>query len=231
MRSIVRLSIFVGLALSAACAAPSSSDSTNETEGAQTAGSDILKPCPAFEDIALSSDVTSDQSVLVRQTYRQHEWDGARMLAASHLETHAQNPSTLFQVRFYRDSSGHSKFQLSIGTFAGMEGSIEGAVKTIKVAGTVTFDQGSKSSGVLTVTSRRDGYAAILGDIQPLRFDGLDCAGGSAMNLTLPLVTLDKTSDETVEIVDSQGNHVRVTPTVRWVKKADTVTLAFADMG
>src|SRR2546423_13937571 len=90
------------------CSGPES-DAGGESAQAQTAtvGSDVLGLCPSLEEIALSSYVVSDAATMVRQTYKS---DGA-------MHTFAQNPSTLYSIRFYRDASGHSKFKLEIGTF------------------------------------------------------------------------------------------------------------------
>jgi hypothetical protein len=226
----LRLGLLAVLAVTAACADPSTGDDVADNESAQTAG-DILTMCPALESIELSGDVVSDPDVLVRQTYRQHEWKNGQMLPQSREFTSAQNPAALYGIQFYRDPSGRSKFRLGIGAFAGMDGSIEGNVKRLRASGTVTFDNGSSTSGVLTMTSRRDGLASILGDVTTLRFYDLDCSAGSKMVVTMPVVTLDKTTDRTVEITDSAGRRVQVTPTVRWVKKADSAPIALADRG
>jgi hypothetical protein len=230
--SVLRLSAFVVpfLVVLNGCSPAESGDDTGEAEGAQSAGGiDILTRCPALEGADVSTVVVGDETTIVKQAYTLGGYtasDGtvqrSRQIVASAV------PSTLYSVRFYRDSAGKSKFQLSIGTWAGMQSSIEGNAKKLVASGNVTFASPQDNYGELAITSRRDALRAVIGDASKFRVSNLDCSGESAsMTLDIPIVTLEKTNNQTIEIRDTQGRTIKVTPTVKWKKNADSAPLRF----
>lgn len=209
------------------CSAQDSQEPATE-EGALEQGtvnaSDALSACPALEESSLTAGAVSDQPVAVKQSYRLYTAPGQSMV----VQTNRAWASTSYSLRFYRDAQGKSKFQLRIGTFAGIAPNIDGDVKEMVVSGTVSL-KSDKSSGELVVTSRRDALRAIVGaDVTKIPFSGLDCSGGSGATLELSLLTLEKATEETVEIKETvSGETVRVTPKVKWNKKADKAALPF----
>ncbi len=228
---MVRSSMLVVLSLSTlfftACSPQESSDAEGEQGSAQTASArDLLTICPALEGVELVASVVGDADVIVKQEYTLASFgpDGRQV---GRRVTTAQTPSTNHRLRFYRDAQGRSKFQLEIGTWAGMDESIDGSIKRATVSGTVTNDDASFTYGKLAFTSRRDNFKALAGDRAELSFEQLDCQGGAAISVTLPILTLEKTGDELVDVQDGAGRTHRVTPKVRWEKKLDSATLQF----
>jgi hypothetical protein len=227
-RRFVSLACLVALA--SACSSQDASDSSATDQGAlaQAAGSDLLNKCPALEGVDFTAIVANDEGTRVKQSYRLAAYtrpDGTR--EPGRLVTTTASADTMYTLRFYRDGAGKTKFQLTVGTWGGLQASIEGDTKSMVASGAVAVSEDG-DVGELDVNSRRDAFRAVLGqDLAKVGFSNLDCGGASMISLEVPLVTLEKTSDETVEITESNGRTQRVSPAVRWKKQADRVTLAF----
>ncbi len=130
-------------------------------------------------------------------------------------------------MKFYRDGQGKTKFQFSIGTFAGVSQNIDGPAKRLVGSGTVNFQRGN-SYGELVFTSRRDNLQSVVGAVSKIRFSNFTCsAEAPQLTLDAPVVTLDKASDETVTIGNGIAGGIRVSKSVKWVKKASSAPLAF----
>lgn len=211
------------------CAPAESSDDVGGGSSAASAvENDFLTKCPSFEGTSATAMITGDNDLVVRQAYRVSGYTGfdGRVVPASNVETFGK-PSSVYDVRFYRDNAGKTKFQLTIGTFAGMQAAIEGSTKRISVSGTVDLAEDG-TRGTLTISSRRDALRTIAGDISTFAFDHLECGDAPSISIVAPVITLDKASEETVDVPSpAVGVTVPVTKSIRWKKKADAVPLRF----
>jgi len=204
------------LALLAGCAGNGAEEDNNAEGAALSTTGDLLATCSALETADVGAVTIGDENARIKQEYSLY--DGTKV-------TNAVAASTTYDVRFYRDSAGKTKFQLTIGTFSGMQSSIEGSSKGFSVSGNVTFNDGY---GQLTITSRRDAFKAIAGDISSFRIDGLDCnADAPSMNIEVPVIVLEKSTEKLVPLTTTPGESSQVTPTFHFAKKADKVTMRF----
>lgn len=179
------------------------------------------------ESFEFTSVVVGDSATRIKQSYvlAGYTRDDGTRVDGRRINTFGE-AAAVYNIRFYRDLRSKTKFQLSIGTWAGMQGSIEGNAKRLSASGTVSFDPAS-GSGEMNITSRRDALASVVGDVSKFKFSNFRCDNGGGISADLPLVTLEKANNQTETIIDANGLSVPVSKSVKWMKKASSVQLQF----
>lgn len=202
------------LSLLVACAGNTEEAGDGANSAIRATTDDLIAACAPLEEQDLSATALGDASIRVKQEYSLY--DGTKV-------TNTADATTVYDVRFYRDGAGKTKFQLSIGAFAGIQSSIEGATKALTVSGTVEYD--GENSGKLVITSRRDAFKAVAGDVTSFAFRGLDCDDvSSSFQIDMPLIVFEKANEKLVPVTTGRGEE-QVSPSIRFKKKADRTTM------
>ena len=207
-----------------ACTEATPSDEAEASEAALT-DNDLLSSCPALEALDFTAVVDGDATV--KQSYLLGGYtqeDGT--VVANRRVMNVAPASAVYNIRFYRDAQGKTKFHFAIGTFVGIASNIDGSAKRLSGSGTVAYERGH-SYGELVFTSRRDALQSVVGAVTKLRFSDFDCSD-PRLTLDAPIVTLEKASDATEVILTTYGASATVSPSIKWVKKATSAPLAFS---